>query len=473
MLKSIKVQSTRFLIVMLCAGGAWISGELLKVHAGPWPTLKGTAAPASALCGGEGGAEPGCKTVLRSDYGSIDFHLPMLDASLTPHWRRVVIPVAFIGLSYFIVFGVWFTFAGPVRSWHKFYFIPLLGVLGGVLGSVGFVALMFVKLDAMCPWCLVVHAINGCLLIGVIHCRPARMKRPRDDTVAPSPIGGVSMLDVGGAVRVMAMAVVVIAGMWMYRASKLETRRQVAKFLPYMKFVEDRVTDHKFVVREFYAQPVNRLLLQTSCPESMADSSVPCLVVFSDFACPHCGCFASKWRSTLRDHWLGSIDVDFRHLPLDQSCNPDLVKSLHPRACEASYAAEAARLQAGQDGFWRMHDHLFAYMRRVNTESLEDLASKLGLNGKQLLADMDGEQVRDRIAADIQLAESLGVHRTPAVFLNGRRVPDYYLHNPVFWEAISTHGGERSRVARSESPDVARFGSDIDSNTELPERPGP
>ena len=41
------------------------------------------------------------------------------------------------------------------------------------------------------------------------------------------------------------------------------------------------------------------------------------------------------------------------------------------------------------------------------------------------------------MARDIARGDELGVHGTPAVFLNGRRVPSFFLHNPIFWEAIS------------------------------------
>ena len=49
---------------------------------------------------------------------------------------------------------------------------------------------------------------------------------------------------------------------------------------------------------------------------------------------------------------------------------------------------------------------------------------------------MESELVRQTVAADISLAEALGVKGTPTVFLNGRLVPQVCLRNPIFWEAI-------------------------------------
>ena len=78
----------------------------------------------------------------------------------------------------------------------------------------------------------------------------------------------------------------------------------------------------------------------------------------------------------------------------------------------------------------------------------------IGLDGEQLVEDMESELVRQTVTADIVLAEALGVTGTPTVFLNGRRVPRVCLRNPVFWEAISAElsasasGPEQYKVSR-------------------------
>ena len=100
--------------------------------------------------------------------------------------------------------------------------------------------------------------------------------------------------------------------------------------------------------------------------------------------------------------------------------------------------AEAARLQGGEAAFWRMHDLLFARSRRLGETRYADLAGKIGLDAEQLLADMRSETIRQAVASDIGLAADLGVTGTPKVFLNGRLVPKICLHNPIFWEAVSS-----------------------------------
>jgi len=62
-----------------------------------------------------------------------------------------------------------------------------------------------------------------------------------------------------------------------------------------------------------------------------------------------------------------------------------------------------------------------------------------GIDGQQLVADMQSDMVRRAIVADALLARRLGVTKTPAVFLDNRRVPDLCLQSSVFWEAFSVN----------------------------------
>lgn len=109
-----------------------------------------------------------------------------------------------------------------------------------------------------------------------------------------------------------------------------------------------------------------------------------------------------------------SVSVTFRQHPLAQ----------HPHAREAARASEAAGLQ---DRFWEMYDLL--YLRRANWIRADDVraffiagASELGLDLERFKKDMDGEEVAKRIATDEDRGASLGIDRTPIVFLNGKKI---------------------------------------------------
>ena len=74
-----------------------------------------------------------------------------------------------------------------------------------------------------------------------------------------------------------------------------------------------------------------------------------------------------------------------------------------------------------------MHDLL--YLRRSQWVPAEEVraffntfASELGLDLARFTKDMDGEEVARRIAADQDRGASLGIDRTPVVFINGKKV---------------------------------------------------
>ena len=135
---------------------------------------------------------------------------------------------------------------------------------------------------------------------------------------------------------------------------------------------------------------------------------------FGDFECPPCGNFSEPINKLERDYH-GRVCVIFRNFPLPN----------HKHAREAAQAAEAAGLQ---NRFWQMHDVL--YREQALWSKAEDVrglfksyAGTIGLNVAQFERDMDGEEVKQRIAADQQQGTMLGVANTPSIFINDQAVP--------------------------------------------------
>lgn len=150
-------------------------------------------------------------------------------------------------------------------------------------------------------------------------------------------------------------------------------------------------------------------------PPHVRGSLTAALVIeeFGDFECMPCFVLWPALQNLKREY-DDRLAVVFRQRPLPQ----------HERAPEAARAAEAAGLQ-GQ--FWEMHDLLYlnrsAWLRANDLRAaFQGLASQLQIDTERFGRDFDGEEVRRRIAADERRAASLGVDRTPVLFLNGRRL---------------------------------------------------
>jgi len=168
-----------------------------------------------------------------------------------------------------------------------------------------------------------------------------------------------------------------------------------------------------------------------------ADARVT-LEEFGDFQCPPCGFLAATLLKVEHDY-AQSVRVVFRQFPL----------VMHAHAMTAARAAEAAGLQGH---FWEMHDLLFQNSKSwgrpgpppngsappaapptVPAPSAETPASiraifsgyaaQLGLDVDRFNRDMDTEEVKARIKLDQARGESVGVDRTPFLFINGTQIP--------------------------------------------------
>jgi protein-disulfide isomerase len=153
---------------------------------------------------------------------------------------------------------------------------------------------------------------------------------------------------------------------------------------------------------------------------------------FGDFQCPPCGLLAATLLKVEHDYGA-NMRVVFREFPL----------KMHAHAFTAACAAEAAGLQGH---FWEMHDLLFKnsmqwgkegphpHMRAgpnappdeaatAVREIFTGYAESLGLDVERFKKDLDAEEVKVRIKSDQERALSIGVDRTPVLFIDGTQIP--------------------------------------------------
>jgi len=82
----------------------------------------------------------------------------------------------------------------------------------------------------------------------------------------------------------------------------------------------------------------------------------------------------------------------------------------------AAIASEAAR---NQGKFWEYHDKLFANQRKLTPQDLKQYAKDLGLDMPKFEADLENPATKQRVMADSEEVNSLGITGTPAFFVNG------------------------------------------------------
>jgi len=170
--------------------------------------------------------------------------------------------------------------------------------------------------------------------------------------------------------------------------------------------------------------------------------------VFSDFQCPGCTKFASR-LAAIRQRFGDRLQIVFKHFPLDGTCNPRVPGPAHPLACEAAFAAEAARRQ---EKFWAFHDALFSADLIENSVSLTSVARRVGLEVERFENERRSREVQAEVADDIAQGNQLGIEGTPAVFLNGRRVYDARL---ATFELLISHELQAARRSRLQTAGTA------------------
>ncbi len=155
---------------------------------------------------------------------------------------------------------------------------------------------------------------------------------------------------------------------------------------------------------------VYRMALEDSPTRGPAAALVT-IVESSDFECPFCKRVGPALKQ-LDEAFPGKLRWSFKHNPL----------SFHQRALPAALAAEAAREQKGDAGFWAMHDRLFDSAPALDQAALEQAATAVGLDLVRFRAALSGKASEPRIRRDQAAVTALGATGTPAFFINGRKL---------------------------------------------------
>ncbi|MCO4762492.1 MAG: thioredoxin domain-containing protein [Myxococcales bacterium] len=138
-----------------------------------------------------------------------------------------------------------------------------------------------------------------------------------------------------------------------------------------------------------------------------ADARVT-IVEISDFQCPFCA-RGTETVKALQKAYPGDLRVVFIHLPLP----------FHDQAVPAAIASMAAHRQGK---FWQLHSQLFAASKKLSTAQIELSAKAAGLDMSRFRKDVKDPALREQVADDTAIANSLGIGGTPAYFINGVQI---------------------------------------------------
>lgn len=379
-------------MVVLAFLGAWVSLTLTRYHLSGGQAQPGLFGKVCELSGG------GCNQVLNSAW------------SMLPRQ----IPLAFAGLVYFSAIALWYLLVGrPNRAGRGWYLPVFLLHLLGALISLFLVGVMAFQLRALCGWCTFTHLLNFVLFVLAWKLFP-RGPRGAEPAWPPARVGAVGLL--------LILGVGAFWNQWLLNHYLLADAGRIHGDTDLMRYVHLRAKPQAIPIR----------LDDAVLGSPTAQHTV---VVFSDFQCPSCGQFAEFFDTKVRPVYGDRLRLVYKHFPLDSDCNKHLPNTVHPNACEASYAAEAARDLAGAEGFRKMHDALFRNKEGVVNGRWADLANGAGLDGAAIAKAVEQRSHQARIAEDVELGFSLKLTGTPSIYIDGRPLEDWNSGLDL-WKAI-------------------------------------
>jgi protein-disulfide isomerase/uncharacterized membrane protein len=379
------------LVWVLVGAGVLFSGYLQYLHID------------AAFGGGSGGLcsilfGSGCANALHSRY-AMAFGIPLAAWGL----------LFYVGLAAHLLLR---GFREPAPSKSAGSFALLAVTFAAVLGIAALV-LMISGAAPFCAICTAEHIVSLSLLLVLrfsLGIRYSSALRTLWESLRSFLIVG-DLLSAQQRHRLLNLLLVVLVGIVLYEwAYIVEGRIQLQSAQPDPVALSQAVQREK--VHDIPLHPDDVMLGDT-----LAGARI---VLFSDFSCPSCRELALELQK-IQPVFGRHVMFVFKQFPLSSQCNHMVSENIHPGACLAARAAIAAHLQGA---FWAYHDSLFQRTWSIDRSQLIRVAVSLHLDSARFVQDMDSDAVLGQVSRDIDLAASIGIDGTPALFINGRQMRD-------------------------------------------------
>ena len=157
---------------------------------------------------------------------------------------------------------------------------------------------------------------------------------------------------------------------------------------------------------------------------AFGDPNAPVTIIeFADYECPFCKSFFTETLPQIKEQYINTGKVRFvlRDLPL----------SFHePAASKEAQAANCARDQKGDEGYFLYHDEIFARTasngKGMPEADYASAASKLGLDVTAFNSCLSTEKFKDEIQGDLAAVDQL-VQDNPTAFSQGIGTPTFFI----------------------------------------------
>lgn len=148
-------------------------------------------------------------------------------------------------------------------------------------------------------------------------------------------------------------------------------------------------------------------------PFSGAKDAKVTIVEYSDFQCPFCKRGYDTIETQVLKQYDGKVKFYFKSYPLP----------FHPWAMPGAIAAECAKIQK-PEAYWKIYHSYFEHQAEVNPTNVKEKGVEYlkdsGIDMAKWNDCFDKKATEDRVKAQQNEGQNLGVTGTPAFFINGR-----------------------------------------------------
>lgn len=184
------------------------------------------------------------------------------------------------------------------------------------------------------------------------------------------------------------------------------------------------------------------------------------IINFDDLECGYCARMHKTFFPDTVNHYKGQLKFIYKDYPLEE---------IHPWAMHAAVDANCLAAQSG-DVYWTYVDYLHSHGEEINGPdrdvkksfaTLDRIAKQEGTLAKLDEGKLDAciaKQDESQVQSSAHEAEALGIEGTPAMFINGERIPGA-LPEDKLWLVIDRAlraAGVQPPPAQPETPATAQ-----------------
>lgn len=225
-----------------------------------------------------------------------------------------------------------------------------------------------------------------------------------------------------GLIAAIIFATIAVAGSLIFLGTQLSNNNQNSDFQASVeKGIKAYIEKQQAAAEEANKPPVITEDVSDDDP-ILGDKNAPVTIVeFSDYQCPYCRSFFNDTLPLITEKYIktGKAKLIYR----------DLALPFHADALPAAVAAECARKQKGDTGYFAYHDKIFEGQNKLGqgtveipAESLQTYAREMKLNMTTFNECVKSEEQQNEAKKDTADAARLGINGTPAFVINGTRV---------------------------------------------------